>query len=298
MLLPSAVLIVNYLVYEDLDRALASLEPWLRADDEIVVVDQASDALRLAQIQARHPRARCVPLRENTGFAAGVNLAARHATAPYLLLLNPDTVVEGDVMSVLSDWLASHPDVGIVGPRVRNADGSVQPSARRFPGVSTVFGGRSTWLTRRFPGNWFSERNLPGRDSDAPCVVDWIAGSCLMTRRDLFNRLGGFDEGFFLYWEDADYCRRASALGFRSVYLPQVVVRHAGGRSAERDAGPAIRAFHRSAYRLSQKYAGPVGRMLAPAIRLALWTRGELRARRASRRWRAGGNSGATRPAE
>ena len=298
MLLPSAVLIVNYLVYEDLDRALASLEPWLAADDEIVVVDQASDPARLADAQVRHPRVRWVPNRENTGFAAGVNLAARQTNAPHLLLLNPDTVVEGDIMSVLSEWLATHPDVGVVGPRVLNDDGSVQPSARRFPGLSTVFGGRSTWLTRHFPGNWLSERNLPGRESGAPIVVDWIAGSCLMTRREVFDRAGGFDEGFFLYWEDADFCRRVSGLGLRSVYLPRVVVRHVGGRSAERDPGPAIRAFHRSAYRLSQKYAGPVGRVLAPAIRVGLWARGELRARRASLRWRAAGGPNTNRRAE
>lgn len=288
MPLPSAVLIVNYLVYEDLDRALESLEVWLAPDDEIVVVDQASDPVRLAIIQARYPRVTCVPNPGNTGFAAGVNLAARHSTAPYLLLLNPDAVLEGPVTSVLSEWLTRHQSVAVVGPRVLNIDGSVQPSARRFPGLSTVFGGRSTWLTRQFPRNWLSERNLPGRDSDAPVVVDWIAGSCLMTRRDVFDRIGGFDEGFFLYWEDADYCRRAMDAGFRSVYLPRVAVRHVGGRSADRDPAPAIRAFHRSAYRLSQKHASPLGRFFAPVIRLALWGRGELRARQAVLRWRAG----------
>lgn len=295
MPLPSAVLIVNYLVYADLDRALTSLEPWLEVDDEVVVVDQAADHARLTAIQARHPRVVYVPNATNTGFAAGVNLAVRHSTAPNLLLLNPDTVVDGPVLSVLSRWLADHPDVAVVGPRVLNDDGSVQPSGRRFPGVSTVLGGRSTWLTSRFPNNWLSARNLHGREAAEPTVVDWVAGSCFMTRRDLFDRVGGFDEGFFLYWEDADFCRRVTDVGFKCVLLPRVAVRHTGGRSAERDPAPAIRAFHRSAFRLSQKYAGSAGRLLAPVTKLALWVRGEILARRASARWRRSAQSPAER---
>jgi N-acetylglucosaminyl-diphospho-decaprenol L-rhamnosyltransferase len=105
-----------------------------------------------------------------------------------------------------------------------------------------------------------------------------------MTRRDIFDAIGGFDESFFLYWEDADYCRRVAAAGFRRVYVQTDPVRHVAGAAAHRDPAPAIRAFHASAFRLYWKQASVVGRLAAPAVRAGLWLRGEWLARQAVRR--------------
>ncbi len=282
----TAVLIVNYRGYDDLERCLASLEPYLGLDDEVVIVDWESDRKALRRAAGRWPRAELVPRADNRGFAAGVNLAASRSRSPYLLLLNPDAVAEGPVVRVLEDWLTRHPDVGVAGASILDADGTLQQSARRFPDLTTWFGGRSTWLTSRFPGNWVTKRNLVARDAAAsgqPVDVDWVSGACLMTRRDVFERVGGFDEGFFLYWEDADYCARVADAGFRRVYEPAVAVRHDAGRSASHDPPPAIRAFHRSAYRLYWKRASVLGRLLAPAVKAGLWLRGEWRVRSAGR---------------
>ena len=293
------MLVVNYHVYEELDRALSSMEPFLRSGDEMVVVDQESHAGRMDGVRRRHPRAAFVPTERNVGFAAGVNLAARASAAPFLLLLNPDSVMEEPVIERLERYLLDHPRVGIVGPRVLNEDGTLQASARRFPGLSTALAGRSSWLTRRFPGNWLSQWNLPAQRSGEPAPVDWIAGSCLMTRRSLFDALNGLDESFFLYWEDADFCRRAAAQGWQRVYWPVVSVRHAGGRSAASNPAPAIRAFHASAFRLYEKHAGRLGRVLAPLARFGLWLRGEWLARRAQRRYdKYGGYDGYDRSKE
>ena len=270
----AAVLIVNYHAYGDLRRCLESLVPHLATDDQIVVVDYECDRTALARAIDVSVRVVTVERDDNLGFAAGVNLAARQTRAPFLMLLNPDTVVEGPVIRTLEAWLAAHPDAGVAGPRVLNADGTVQPSARQFPGVTTLLGGRTTWLTRRFPRNWFSKRNLLAQDAKAPVDVDWVSGACLMTRRDLFDTLGGFDEAFFLYWEDADYCRRVTAAGFRNVYVPTAPVRHAGGASAEHNRTNAIRAFHASAFRLYWKHASIAGRLGAPVARVGLWLRG------------------------
>jgi GT2 family glycosyltransferase len=278
-----AVLIVNFHVYDDLARTLCSLAPQLAPDDEVVVVDQESDTARVGALAAAHRRVRFLPRADNLGFAAGVNLAARATSAPYLLLLNPDTIVDEPLLRPLEAWLATHPDTAVLGPRVLDADGTVQASARRFPGPTTALAGRSTWLTRAFPGNWLSRRNLPGREADAPMDVDWVAGSCFLTRRDVFDRLGGLDEQFFLYWEDADYCRRATRAGFRVVYLPTVRVRHIGGRSATLDPTHAVRAFHRSALHLYRKHGGLVARLTWPIAAAGLWARGEWRTRRALR---------------
>jgi GT2 family glycosyltransferase len=282
--LPVAILIVNYRVYGDLDRALTSLGPALRPDDEVVVYDQESDPARVAELAARHPRVRWQVSAANIGFGAAVNRAAAETTARHLLWLNPDTIVTAGFIDALETWLETHPDVGCAGPRVMNEDGSMQASARRFPDISTAIGGRSTWLTRHFPGNPLTRHNLLARESDRPCTVDWLAGSCVMTRRALFERLGGFDEGFFLYWEDADYCRRALALGFTCAYLPHVTVSHVGGRWAAHDPALAIRAFHASAYRMFAKHTNIVGRMASPVVWLGLTTRGLLLARAARRR--------------
>jgi len=281
--LPVAVLIVNFRVYDDLDRALASLATVLEAGDEIAVVDQASDRAALARIGERHPRARLYANDANTGFAAGVNQAARLTSQAQLFLLNPDAILENDAPRILAEYLARHPDVGVAGPRVLEADGSIQASARRFPGPTTALAGRSTWLTRRFPGNPLSQRNLPGREATDAVDVDWLAGSCFMTPRAVFERAGGFDEQFFMYWEDADYCARVARLGLRRTYVPAARVRHVAGRSAALDAPRAIRAFHASAYRMYRKHGGMMARVFGPAVHAGLWLRGEVRARRAAR---------------
>lgn len=278
-----AVLIVNFRVYDDLDRSLTALYPFLSPEDEVVVVDNESQRDRLAWLTARHPRVVALPRRENIGFAAGINLAVRNSTQPYLLLLNPDALVEGPVPRVLEEWLAAHPDTAVAGPRILNTDGSVQPSARRFPGISAALGGRSTWLSQRFPNNWFSRRHLLGLTADAPLDVDWIAGSCMMTTRAAFERVGGFDEQFFLYWEDADYCRRLKAMGLKSTYVPGVAVTHAGGHSSEQVLTLAMRAFHASALRLHLKHGGFPARATAPLANTAMRLRLAWHVRQAAR---------------
>ena len=134
-------------------------------------------------------------------------------------------------------------------------------------------------LTRRFPNNWLSRRNVLAQEATAAVDVDWLAGACLMTRRDVFDQLGGLDERFFLYWEDADYCRRATDAGWRCVYLPTASVRHVGGRSAAEDPAPAIRAFHRSAVRLLWKHGRAGSRLVLPFVAAVMWFRGECLAR-------------------
>jgi len=274
-----AVLIVNYRTYGALDRCLTSLRPYTADDDEVVVVDWATDEVQREGLAQRHPSVRFLPREDNRGFSAGVNLASTVTTAPVLLLLNPDTEVQGPIVRTLSAWLEAHPETAVVGPRVLNSDRTIQPSARRFPGLTTALGGRSTWLTRHFPNNWFSRRNLlhelvePGREFRD---VDWLSGSCFATPRAVFDRLGGLDEAFFMYWEDADYCRRATALGFQCHHLPTTAVIHIGGLSSAQNVARSIRAFHRSAFWLYWKHE-PVGRIAAPLVWAGLSLRAEMK---------------------
>lgn len=274
-----AVLIVNYRTYAALDRCLASLRPYVNDDDEVVVVDWVSDEQSREEVAARHRWVRFMPRADNGGFSVGVNLAAAATTAPILLLLNPDTEMQGQVVRAMAAWLEAHPKSAVVGPRVLNPDGTVQPSARRFPGLTTVLGGRSTWLTKHFPNNWFSRRNLlhsNGLNDGEAREVDWLAGSCFATTRDAFQRLGGLDESFFMYWEDADYCRRAKAMGFSCHHLPTTAVSHVGGLSSAQNVVTSIRAFHRSAFWFYWKHSR-FGRIAAPLVWVGLGLRAEIK---------------------
>jgi len=255
----------------------------LRPGDEVVVVDQESDPGEFRGVMSECPRAVAISQTDNAGFAAGVKQAARVTSAPYLLLLNPDAEVMSPVPAQLEAWLDAHPAIATVGPRILNTDNSVQPTARRFPGWWSALAGRSTWLTKRFPNNWLTRRNLLGGDATDALEVDWVSGACFMTRREVFEALGGMDETFFLYTEDADYCRRAADAGHRCAYVPGVAVRHSLGACAAFAPAASIRAFHDSAYQYYWKHSGLAGRVLAPVVRAALSVRAELRVRQALR---------------
>jgi GT2 family glycosyltransferase len=267
-----AVIIVNYQSYLDLRRCLGAVTGQAGTT---VVVDHATIPDSADAIAREFPWVRLVRVPGNEGFAAGVNRGARETVSDYLLLLNPDSVPQPDLCAALASWLDRHPDAGAVGPRITNADGTLQASARRFPDLTTAIAGRSSWLTRVLPGNALSRRNLPSLDakSGEAMDVDWVSGACMMVRRAAFDRIGGMDEGFFLYWEDADFCRRLEGAGWRTAYWPAVSVLHTGSGSSRHAIDASLVAFHQSAYRLFRKHArGPV-RLLAPLVGAALRVR-------------------------
>lgn len=272
-----AVVIVNYQSYDELHACLRSIEQGC-SGASVVVVDHESDRAAADELGRAFPDVVLIRQTSNDGFAVGVNTGARSAgasAAPYLLLLNPDCVLEPGACEGLAAWMDQHRNVAVVGPRIRNANGTVQPSARRFPDLTTAIAGRSSWLTKVLPGNPISKHNLPARDASltSPVDVDWVSGACMLVRREAFDAVGGLDEAFFLYWEDADFCRRLQQSGWRTTYVPSVVATHIGGRSSRHAAHASLEAFHRSAYRLYRKHAGPAARLLSPLVFLGLQVR-------------------------
>jgi GT2 family glycosyltransferase len=269
-----SVVIVSYRAHAELENCLASLERFLGDDLEVIVVDHASEPPAMERLVRRFPWIQLIAVGDNPGFSAGVNRGARLARGRYLLLLNPDCSVDGDVARTLADWLDAHLDFGVAGPFVRYADGSLQPSARRFPDVTTALAGRTSWLTRVWPGNRWSARNLVVREPrNEPVEVDWVSGACLMVKRSAFESVGGMDEQFFLYWEDADLCYRLRRAGWRTVYNPSAGVTHLTGRSTAQARRKALVAFHRSAFRYFRKHGGRVALLLSPGVFLALQAR-------------------------
>ena len=265
------LVIVNYRSYEELTRCLTALECSHRRLGRITVVDHDSDPSAAAGISARFPWVELLQQSSNEGFATGVNRGVACGGAEYLLLLNPDCVADGEAIDRLVAFAAERRDVAVVGPRILNPDGTVQGSARRFPGWSTFIAGRSSWLTRRFPGNPLSRWNLPALDgTTVPVAVDWVSGACMLIRREAFEWVHGMDEQFFLYWEDADLCRRLGQNGWRTMYLPTATIEHAGGRSSIHAYRESLAAFHASAFTLFRKHAGRSWQWLSPIVYVAL----------------------------
>ena len=268
------LVIVNYRSYAELARCLSSLDAARGLFARIVVIDHESDLRAAERVSRTFPWITLIERTTNEGFATGVNLGVRSGNAPFILLLNPDCVADAAAISGLLAFAHRRPDAAIIGPRILNLDGTVQGSARRFPGLSTMFAGRSSWLTKRFPNNPLSRWNLPGRDQAAsPLAVDWVSGACMLVRRDAFEQVGGMDERFFLYWEDADLCRRLEQAGWAILYFPDVSIVHAGGRSSIHVYSESLAAFHRSAYVLFRKHSSGYLQVLAPFVQVALQLR-------------------------
>jgi hypothetical protein len=171
-------------------------------------------------VRERFSWAQAIQAPRNEGFGAGNNVGLRLARGRYVILLNPDLTVFPGEMEKWIKWMEDHPDVGISGPRVVNPDGTDQDSCYRFPGLLTpmyrrTFLGRLPW-GRRHVDRYLMKGMDRARDQD----VDWVLGAAMCIRRDLLDRIGHFDPRYFMYFEDADLCRRAWAAGARVTYTP------------------------------------------------------------------------------
>ena len=270
-----SVVVVNYMTYAELDECLASLLPAPATAREVIVVDHASSEPDLKRISDKFPQVRTAPTRANPGFSAGINTGARLARGRHLLFLNPDTRMQPGAVDAMAAYLDAHPDTAVVGARVEDPGGTVQRSARRFPTMLTGLAGRSSLFTRVWPENPLSRHDtLADASTVTPREVDWVAGSCMAVNADAFRRVGGMDEQFFLYWEDADLCKRLRESGWKSVYLPSAVVIHGVGRSRRHARALSVRAFHQSAYRYFRKHRAGRFRLISlPVARSVLFGR-------------------------
>ncbi len=165
-----------------------------------------------------------------------------------------------------------NPDVGIVGPKIFNPDGSIQGSARSFPTFHTAFFGRSALLTKLFPNNRITCANILTHQCDGktPMEVDWVSGSCMVVRRKAIDDVGLLDERFFLFWEDVDWCKRMWKRGWKVSYYPQASIEHYVGGSSEQNLTRAVFEFHKSAYRYFKKYFKPYCLIFKPVVFLGL----------------------------
>jgi len=234
---------------------LNNLEPGT-CNLELFVVDNASSDGSAAMVRQHFPQVRLIANDSNLGFTHGNNQGLAASQGRYVLLLNPDTEVVGEAVATLLTFLDAHPDVGVVGPQLRYPDGSIQPSRRRFPTLATAFV-ESTVLQPLFAGSSLLRRYyVADRPDDVTQDVDWLVGACLLVRREAIAQAGPLDEGFFMYAEELDWCRRIKQAGWRIVYLPAAQVIHYEGKSSEQNLAARDIRFHSSKVRYFRQHHG------------------------------------------
>ena len=252
-----SVIIVNWNTATLLAECLAAVTRELATvTGECIVVDNASAPADLEILRRQCPDGALVTNPRNIGFAGGVNRGVRRSRGRYLMLLNPDAFLGEGCLRHLVGYLDASPQVGIVGPQILDPNGTVQGSARMFPGPLTAFFGRTGFFTRHFPSNPASLREIPALAPQVvqPISVDWVSGACLLIRRRALEEVGDLDEQFFMYWEDADLCWRMRQRGWQIMCDPRVRVVHCVGASSRQTPFRSTFEFHRSAYRLYRKH--------------------------------------------
>lgn len=257
------LVVVSYNSAGELRRCVSSLagEP----DVSVFVVDNASSDGSLETIADLDVTA--IAQTGNYGFAHGCNAGWRRGHSPYVLLLNPDATMDGDALRRLVAVADADPSIGLAAPRIVEPDGTLDPSQRRFPRIRSTFA-QALFLHRLFPhASWVDELVRDPARYEGPGSPDWVSGACMLIRRDVLERLGGLDEGFFLYGEDKDLCRRIRDLGYDIRFDPSVQATHEGGASAPRTSLLPVLVASRLRYaRKHRSRAGAVAERVGIAL--------------------------------
>jgi N-acetylglucosaminyl-diphospho-decaprenol L-rhamnosyltransferase len=241
---PVSVIIVSYNVSDLLADCLRSIEGAARdLGGQVIVVDNASTDRTRQMLADQFPWVRLVANSTNVGFAAANNQGIRMQDAPYVMLLNPDTIVRGSALQDMRDAMGRHPNIGILGPRILSPDGTLQSGPLAFPTVKSL-------LTGRMQSDW---------PQLAPGIIeaDWVLGAALMIRREVIEQIGLMDEGYFLYAEEKDWCYRAKQAGWKVGVLTTAEVVHLGKRSTAQCAPESFENLIKSQVRFLDKFYPP-----------------------------------------
>ncbi len=283
-----SVIIVSFNVKKYLEQSLRSIMAALRGmSSEVIVVDNGSRDGSVSMIRRRFPEVLIIDNKDNLGFARATNQALKRIRGRAVCLINPDTVVREDTFRLCLKYLNDHEDVGVVGCKIINPDGTLQLSCRRsfptpFIALTKVFG-----LSRLFPwSRVFGRYNLTYLDPDETVEVDAVSGSFMIVRKSVVDDVGMLDENFFLYGEDLDWCYRIKERGWKIVYYPAAQIIHYKGRSTQEAEFNSLHFFYEAMHLFVKKHFRS-GWFLFPHwfIRLGIWIRSliSFAARAASR---------------
>jgi len=251
-----SIIIINYNVKEFLLNLLASIGKAVKnISTEIIIVDNASDDGSIEILREKFPNIKLIANKENVGFGVANNQALESAKGKYFLLINPDAIVKEDTLKKMLEFFDKTPQVGIAGCKVLNPDGSLQFACRRsFPGPWTSFT-KIMGLSKLFPkSRLFARYNLTYLDENQTYEVDAVSGAFMMMRKEVYKKIGGFDEQFFMYGEDLDLCYRAQKSGFKVFYVHNTEIIHYKGESTKRSSLDETKIFYDAMHLFVRKH--------------------------------------------
>jgi GT2 family glycosyltransferase len=251
-----SIVIVNYNTGKLLEDCLRSI--YANANGmpfDVWVVDNNSVDSSTAMVRSAFPKVRLIENGSNVGFSKANNIALSRCESEYILLLNPDTLVIGDAIDRMVDFMEEHPTVGIAGCKVLNGDHTLQLACRRSIPTPKVAFFRMTGLSRLFPNSKaMAQYNLTFKDANEKQEVDAVSGAFLMARRKTIEDIGFLDERFFMYGEELDWCLRAKRAGWMVMYNPEAEIIHYKGESTKSNSRRAALEFYRAMYLFHKKH--------------------------------------------
>ncbi len=262
-----SVVIVSWNARRYLEECLASVYESMGPDrPEVIVVDNASTDGSPDMVENRFKDVKLIRCRENLGFAKANNIGIKLCQGRYIALVNSDVKVLGRCLDTLAAFLDQNPKTGLVGPRILNTDLTLQSNCRRFPSLWNNF--CSATGLARLPGRYrlFSGEPMLDFDRDQVRSVDVLAGCFWLMRREAIGTVGLLDEGFYIYAEDLDWCRRCWNAGWQVVFCPEAqAIHHRGGSSVNDPVRFAVEQY-RALLRYWRKHHGIVGRLFIGVI--------------------------------
>jgi O-antigen biosynthesis protein len=252
-----SVVVVNYRTEDYLPACLESLRKCsVSSEIDLVLVDNSKGGGAAEILKQHFPNAKLIENDRNLGYAKAVNQGVSTSHSEFIFIVNPDTVAKEGALDGLVEFMKTHPEAGIVGPKLVNTDGTIQLSCRRFYTLKTILL-RRTFLGKIFRNSPSVKRHLMlDWDHNSAREVDWILGAAMMVRKTVISEVGPMDERFFLYFEDVDWCYRMRTFGWKVYYYPfSELVHHYRRQSAEARFGKVQRAHLESWLRFYEKWS-------------------------------------------
>jgi GT2 family glycosyltransferase len=274
-----SVIIVNYNVKYFLEQALLSVRnASQRIKTEVFVVDNNSVDDSVAMVKEKFPEVILIANKDNVGFSKANNQAIRQSTGDYVLLLNPDTVVEEDTFEKCMQFMDSHPDAGGLGVKMIDGSGKFLPESKRgFPSPFVAFC-KTFGLSSIFPkSKLFNRYHLGFLDKDETNEVDILAGAFMLMRKSTLDKVGLLDETFFLYGEDIDLSYRITQGGYKNYYFPETTIIHYKGESTKKGSLNYVKVFYNAMIIFANKhFQGQSARLFTLMLRMAIYFRAAL----------------------
>lgn len=266
-----AVVTVTYTSGEMLERFLDTLEKATTREITVIVADNESADGAPERAASERPNVRLLRTGGNLGYGTAANRGVSELddSIGWVVITNPDLEWEADALDTLLEAAERWPRAGSFGPLIKEPDGTVYPSARALPSLGRGIG--HAVFADVWPGNPWTAAYLQSTGEPVERTAGWLSGSCLLVRREAFVAVGGFDERYFMYFEDVDLGDRLGQAGWQNVYVPTAAVMHVHGHATSRETAKMLAAHHESAYRyLAGRYSNPLVRPLLWLLRLGL----------------------------